>query len=378
MRVLVVTGIYPPDHGGPASYVPAICNSIIDQGHHIQGVVTLSDELMAEGEESNFPVFRILRQRQRILRLYKVVSLIWRLSRDVDLIYLNGLVLEGVLACKILRRRKVVIKVVGDLVWERAQNAQYDLPLEKFQCSKINVSYEFLKKLQSWYTRKADFIITPSHYMAKIIGLWGVAKDRIQVIHNGIDEEEQGDTCAHPETRYDVVMVGRLIPLKRIDHVIEICVKNGWSLNIIGDGPERQRLEIMAKKTGNGLITFAGSMRKDQVRTAITAGKILVLNSVHETFPHVLLEAKSVGVAVIATNVGGVPEIVRDGVDGVLIIPGDNVALENAIQRLLDNPGERHRLSMAGKDQVKLEFNWKNLSAQTVEALELVGSATNV
>lgn len=368
MRVVVVTGIYPPDHGGPASYVPAICNSIIDKGHQVIGVVTLSDDLQMAKEQNSFPVYRVLRSKKKPLRLYKVISIIWRLSRDADLVYLNGLVLEGVLACKILRRKKIAIKVVGDLVWERAQNDKINVNLEEFQRTRIGFKYEILKKLQSWYTRKADLIITPSHYMAKIITLWGIPSEQIKVIHNGIEAEVPKGI--RKKADYDVVVVGRLIPLKRIPHVVEICAKNKWSMRIIGDGPERQTLETLASNISNGIISFSGSIRKDEVPAAIATGKILVLNSIHETFPHVLLEAKSVGVAVVATNVGGIPEMVHDGLDGLLVFPDDASALESAIQSLLDNPEKREQLVGAGMIQVARDFNWNNLSAQTVHALE--------
>ncbi len=369
MKILVVTGIFPPDHGGPASYVPAICQALLDRGHTVVGVVTLREGKAPQATGYSFPIFPVIRQQNKLVRVIKVVSLIYRLSKKADIVYVNGLALESVLASKILSRKSMVIKVVGDLVWERAQNCHHDIDLESFQRTNMGIRYEFLKKLQAWYTSKADTIITPSYYLAKIVASWGISSQRIAVVHNGIIVAQQPQ-INYPAPDYDVIVVGRLIPLKKIDAVIRCCITNRWSLRIVGEGPERPLLEsLVSKLNGKKFITFSGVVPQTEVITTIRSAKVFVLNSVHETFPHVILEAKEAGVPVVATKVGGIPEMVNNGVDGLLVPSGDQSALEQAINTFLTDECCREKVIEAGKKQIINQFSWKQVVNNTLALL---------
>ena len=123
MNILIVTGIFPPDHGGPASYTSFIARELIAKGIGISGLVTLSDQIDFK-DELDIPVVRILRKSPRLFRMFKTISIIYKMSKDADVVYLNGLVLEGIIACKLLSRTPVVIKVVGDLIWEKYKNSE--------------------------------------------------------------------------------------------------------------------------------------------------------------------------------------------------------------------------------------------------------------
>jgi glycosyltransferase involved in cell wall biosynthesis len=98
------------------------------------------------------------------------------------------------------------------------------------------------------------------------------------------------------------------------------------------------------------------------------AADLVVVPSVAEAFGLVLAEALYLGRAVVATRVGGSPEIVDDGVDGILVPPGDSAALAEAIGRLLDHPGERERLAGAGRQKVQERFSFETMT-RAYEAL---------
>ena len=370
MNILIVTGIFPPDHGGPASYVPAIARALHSRGHRIVGVVTLSDRIDNNDEQYFFPVVRIRRYQSKCLRRLSTVATIRGLSRHADVVYLNGLVFEGIVACKIIGSCPVAIKVVGDLIWERTQNEEASISIGEFQRRYLGFRIEALKRLQAWYTKRADAIVVPSGFLKKIVQGWGISPERIRVIHNAIDTYS-GRYPVQQFSHCDVVSVGRLIPLKRMDSLISVCIHNNWSLRIVGDGPSRTALEkIVQDLGGESLVSFTGYLSKDAVRSAIRAGKVFVLNSIHEGFPHVILEAKQVGVPVVACHVGGIPELINHLVDGVLIPPNDDSALSNAIHALLGDSPLRESLIEAAKVQVQNLFSWEALVVQTEDILK--------
>lgn len=368
MKILFVTGIFPPDHGGPASYVPLMATSLQDIGHTIEGVITLSDSLEHSDSNYSFPVYRILRGKNRFLRWLHTLFLIQKLANKVDVVYLNGLVMEGVLATKIFGNRPVVIKVVGDLIWERARNQQKTtLSIDSFQVGTLSIKWRFLRYLQGWYTAKADRVIVPSQYLADIVKGWGVSSSMVRVVYNSVPTPAVDDRIDEPVA--DIVTVARLVPWKGISELIEIVATRGWSLRVVGDGPLRQELEELAISR-NAKVTFVGHVSKALVSTEIRRARLFVLNSSYEGLPHIVLEAKAAGVAVVATAAGGTPETIEDGLDGWLVPVGDSQILGDLVGRLLSDDKARHASVTAAQVSLTQKFGFVSLIHNTEAVLK--------
>src|SRR5581483_10833323 len=117
---------------------------------------------------------------------------------------------------------------------------------------------------------------------------------------------------------------------------------------LAGDGDERGAVEARASELGlNGPVRFLGSLPREDVLALMRGADAALLSSAWENFPHTLVEALAVGTPAIATRVGGVPEIVTDGENGLLVPPGDATALAAAIRRFLDDDALRARLTAA-------------------------------
>jgi glycosyltransferase involved in cell wall biosynthesis len=157
------------------------------------------------------------------------------------------------------------------------------------------------------------------------------------------------------QTPIKVVTVGRLVPWKRVDQVIKaIALCDGTGLVIIGDGPEHGHLEKLVRTLGmTQRVYFAGQRSQPETLSLMAACDLFVLNSTYEGLPHVVLEAMSLGVPVVATAAGGTPEVVQDGENGLLIAPTANGALSEALSRLISSPSERQRLVRGGKHTVE-------------------------
>ena len=350
MRILIVTGIFPPDIGGPATYVPAIGTELVRRGHEVT-VVTLSDRL--DHDDRSYP-FRVLRIRRAIfkpLRFLLSLAAILREGRHIQVLYVNGLYLEAVVANFFLRK-PLVQKIVGDWAWERATNKKWVKDnFEEFQKRRYGVKVELLKALRSFCASRADTVIVPSQYLASAVTHWGVSETKTSVIYNAVELPSSISSAIPLSTRFKVVTVGRLVPWKQIDRLIEAlseCDEAG--LVIVGDGPERDRLEEIARdRQMADRVYFAGQRSKEETFALMTACDLFVLNSTYEGFPHVVLEAMCAGLPVVATTAGGTPELVSDGENGLLIAPNANGELASTLRRLLSCSEERQRLAAGGR-----------------------------
>lgn len=421
-RILIITGIFPPDIGGPATYVPQMATALAERGHSIT-VMTLSDEkarvslpkafwsrkfdITEEGRPSRSPppplgerdgvrgdypfeVVRLPRQAFKPWRWLLTMLTIVRLGRRADVLFVNGLALEAVLANVVLRK-PLVQKVVGDVVWERATNWGWvHDSFEEFQKRSYGLKIQALKAIRAWCSRQVDRVIVPSHYLAGWVHAWGVRREKITVIYNAIalpspltregqggGERQAPTTVSLPlSTPINVVTVGRLVPWKQVDGIIQaIAHLDGVGLVIIGDGSERGALENLARSMGlTDRVHFAGQRGHAETLALMAACDLFVLNSTYEGFPHVVLEAMSLGLPVVATAVGGTPELVQDGVNGRLIPPDAPPVLAEVIMKLSISSQERQQLA-AGARCTASCFTLPALVSQTEALLQSTAQA---
>jgi glycosyltransferase involved in cell wall biosynthesis len=386
LRILIVTGIFPPDIGGPATYVPQIARALASGGHQVK-VLTLSDQPNHDDCAYTFLVKRLPRKGFKLLRWFRTVAQIIHLGRQANVLFVNGLALEAVLA-NIWLRKPIVQKVVGDLAWEQASNRGWVADsFETFQQRRYDPKVGILKWLRSWWTRRADRVIVPSWYLASWVASWGIAEKSISVIYNVVEqyscpsiEEGCGATlsvargslppCIPLLTPFKIITVGRLVPWKQIDKLLEAVARcENIGLVIVGKGPEHHNLQTLARALGVGdRIYFAGGRGKHETIALMKACDLFVLNSTYEGFPHVVLEAMTIGLPVVATSVGGTPEVVRDGENGRLISPSATNVLAEILMKLATSEAERHRLAL-GARQTARQWNLRQMGVETEIAL---------
>jgi glycosyltransferase involved in cell wall biosynthesis len=370
LRIVIPTGIFPPDIGGPASYVPRIAQVLAERGHAVE-VVTLADDPTGGGELP-FPVRRIRRGKARIPRMVETISAIRGSARSADLIFANGLFIEAAIAAA-LSGKPVVMKIVGDWAWERARNAGSGSPmLEEFQSRRQPLRWEVVKLLRSAVTRRAGTIIAPSRYLTGVIAAWGIPERKIHTIYNAVESlPDAAPAVLPPFSGSTLITVARLVPWKGIDGLIELIARRaGLRLFIVGDGPERPHLESHARSLGVAdRVIFTGTQPRQNVAEILRAADLFVLNSAYEGLPHIILEAFSEGLPVIATASGGTPEVVEDGINGLLIPPSEPNELDAAVDRLLSDASLRGALAEEGRRTVEDRFTWPALVDQTESLL---------
>jgi glycosyltransferase involved in cell wall biosynthesis len=136
---------------------------------------------------------------------------------------------------------------------------------------------------------------------------------------------------------------------------------------LIGDGPERARLERLAADLGlREHVVFAG--QRPGAAELMRGFDFSILGSSEESFPNAIMESMAVAVPVVSTRVGGVSELVDDGIHGKLVPFGDVEAMSEAIVWMLDHPDERRRMGLAGRERIGIEFSTERMVAQTEAA----------
>jgi glycosyltransferase involved in cell wall biosynthesis len=155
--------------------------------------------------------------------------------------------------------------------------------------------------------------------------------------------------------------VAKLSPVKGHRHFLEAAASVSRAYGdvrflVVGDGPERARLERTAGELGiSGKVRFLGV--RDDVPAVLKLMDVLVLSSLSEGSPNVVLEGMASGVPIVGTRVGGVPELVEDGVSGLLVDPGDVPAMSNAVLALLTDPDRARAMGEKGRTRATEDYD---------------------
>ncbi len=213
------------------------------------------------------------------------------------------------------------------------------------------------------------------------INNWPFIKNKLTVIHNGI---RQIDFLSQNAAREEIAsmvkertIIGSIAELhknKGLDFLIRAMallgqVRNDVALVIVGNGEEKENLDKLAKKLGvDNKIYFAGF--KKEAAKYLKAFDIFVLSSRTEAFPYALLEAGLAKIPVIASRVGGIPEIIDNEKDGLLVPPGKPAEIERALRFLIENPTTAKNFGQRLEHKIKKEFNLEKMLEETIKIYE--------
>ncbi len=346
MRVAFLTGIWPPDIGGPATHGPDFAAFLRDRGHSVH-VVTMGD---SEPTERPVPVESIARGRPFVVRYPLVAATGFRLARRADVVYATATYAAAAVAAV---RRPLVAKLVSDPAYERARRyGVFTGDLESFQRAG-GPRVDALKRLRTASLARASRVVVPSSYLAELAAGWGLERRRLEVLVNPAPPPLE--VAAEPLPAGTFVFVGRLTEQKALPVAFEALRQVEQArLVVVGDGPERETLERLAGELGIAeRVGFVGARPRDEVLRYLAGARAAVLSSAWENLPHAAVEALAVGTPVVSTAVGGVPEVVRDGENGLLVLPGDPHALAAALRRVLDDDDLHGRLAAAAQPSVQ-------------------------
>lgn len=368
IQLLVATGLYPPEIGGPATY----CKM-------------LEENLPAHNFVLTIIPFSSVRHLPKVLRHIVFFWRLLRASKGKDAIFALDPVsvgLPSLLVCKILRK-PFLLRVAGDYAWEQGQlRFKVTDRLEVFYKKRFSygIRVSMLSYIESFVTRRAKMVIIPSAYWEKVLAHWGVTQSKVHVVYSGLLPlpSVSSKESARAELGYTgivLVSAGRLVPNKGFIKLLNVFaelaeIRPATTLVIVGDGPQENELKNHVTSLGlDTKVTFTGKLDKTALGTVIKASDIFVLNTDHEGFSHQLLEVMDIGTPVVTTKVGGNPELVVHQESGLLVPYDDMTELKTALLTLIDSPSLREKFKVQGKLRTQL-FDEKTLVSKTAEHLK--------
>ncbi|MFQ5815303.1 MAG: glycosyltransferase family 4 protein [Candidatus Hydrothermarchaeaceae archaeon] len=273
------------------------------------------------------------------------------LSMDCDVIHAHYAVPQGFLGVllKMVKGRPLVVTAHGSDVTVLGRG-------------------RITRPLVAFALKNADAVVAVSNFVKGEMVKMGVPEERIRVIHNGIavDHQIEREEFFLPGNGPIVTFIGNLVPQKGVDvllHAIDDVRKvvPDARVVIIGDGREEKGLKALARELQLNDVHFLGR-RKDLV-SVLEKSSLLVLPSREEGLGMVLLEAMHMGVPVVASDTGGIPEVVEDRENGILVERGNPEALGTGIITALTDVALREKLVRNGRETVK-RFSWEKASSE--------------
>jgi glycosyltransferase involved in cell wall biosynthesis len=347
MRILMLSGIWPPDVGGPATHGPDFARFLVERGHDVH-VVTMAD---GEPAERPCPVETVSRARPFVVRYPLVAVKGARAARQADVVYATA-TYAAAAAASVAARRPLVVKLVSDPAYERAHRyGLFSGTVEEFQAAP-GATLSALRRARTRALRRARAVVVPSAYLAEIARGWALDEERVSVLSNPApDLPEIEPEAQKPHT---FVFVGRLTAQKGLDTAVDaLALVPEAQLLIVGEGPERGAVQRHAEEAGlDGRIRFTGALRREEALRLVAGAEAALLSSDWENLPHSAVEALAVGTPVVATAVGGVPEVVHDGENGLLVPPRRPVELAAAMRRVTGDPNLRARLAAGARPSI--------------------------
>lgn len=352
-KILVATGIFPPQVGGPATYSKLLLEKLPERGFEIK--------VESFGWVIHYP--KIVRHA-----VYFFKVLFGGIGADV--IYAQDPVsvgLPSLVAAKLLGK-KFYLKIVGDYAWEQGsqRSGVVDL-LDQFstEYDKYPFLVRLLKKVEFFVADHADKIIVPSNYLKKIVMNWGIKGDKIQVIYNAFHAPEFKGEKEEMRKKFDInypmiVTAGRLVPWKGFDTLIGMMPEiskeiPGAKLFIIGDGPDKDYLASCVKKAkAEDSVVLTGKMKQNDLFEYIKASDLFVLNTSYEGLSHQLLEVLYLETPILCSDAGGNVEVIDHDQNGALFTYNDKPAIHEWILKLLKDRELADRYVKKGKE--KLNF----------------------
>ena len=349
MKVALISGIFPPDIGGPATFIPRFASFLQSRNHEVK-VLTLADNLK-NPVKNTFAVKRIRRSIPLPVRFWYVVVKVSLLPPKTA-VFANGLH-EEVGVSLFIRKRSSVAKIVGDPVWERARNnGDTDLTIIDFNQTKLKLKYKIQRILLVFSLNKFDNITCPSQELCEFVASWGVKKP-ISFIGNGVNVDLLPEET---DEEFDLICVSRLVPWKNIDKHLEISAALNLKIAVVGSGPLESSLKEFAKKI-NCKATFFGELDGQAVRSLLSKSRVFILLSNYEGMSFALLEAMALGLPSIVSDIPANQEVVLNGVSGIVVNPMDWKKSTKFLEELFHNNEKYQRFSNQARKEVLEKFD---------------------
>lgn len=377
LRIVHFGKYYLPETGGIESVTASLARGAANAGHRVTVVCfkksrTIDEEAIDGVRVVRAPIARLIASQPLGMKYFRLCV---REARDADVIHLHAPNMLGALCCLMVGKRpRLLVHWHSDVI-DKGWLGRAFRPLE------------------AALLRRADCIVATSEVYAEASSTLQPFRGKVAVVPIGVpharateaaglDGEIPAELQARLAGKKLVLAVGRLVPYKGFDVLIEAArtLRDDSIVVIVGDGPLRQSLQAEIDRGGLAeRVCLAGRLSDAALHALFARASIYCLPSLHraEAFGVVLLEAMSYGLPIVATNIpgSGVPWVNQHGVSGFNVPVGDPLALARACNRILDSDQEHARLSQGAHRRFLAEFTEDRSISQMLATYERLASA---
>ena len=281
---------------------------------------------------------------------------------------------------------KAIVCAVHSTWKGEATVTKRDNPKELNPNEKSMLRFNFvLRSYEKKLMKRSDALIAVSKYTVnELTDLYGIDKNKIHVIYNGVDIERFKPRPNRAELRQEfglekdtkvVLFVGRLYHRKGLETLLRSVppvLKEVSNVKFVISGTgfkqKEERLRNLAKDLDiEDHVTFLGYVPDEKLPSLYSASDIFVLPAIYENFPFAILEAQSTGLPVISTKVGGIPEFLVDNENGFVIDPGDPTQLAQRLLTLLQDAKLAKEMGDRGRKLIEKKFDWRLITSQVID-----------
>ena len=369
MRILLLNYEFPPVGGGASKASFYMARELARRGHHIDVLTCRADGQPEIENVEGVCVYRVASPRKSMHEagVYAVMSYLFFARR-----VLKQLLQEHVYDCG-----HFYFAIPTGLLtfrWRAMTDAPYiislrgsDVPNYDSNAKTINLLHQVLKPVTSAILRHSHSVVANSESLREL-AKESFHNEKIITITNGVCPQDfaPAKNLRQDDRTVTALCVARLIRRKGIDALLEAvakCESTTVRVVIAGTGPQRNALIEHAKRLGiDNRIRFVGSVNSSEIVAHYQQADFLIHPALVESFSMTLLEAMSCGLPIIASDIGGIPELVEHDINGLLISPGDIPALAKAINRMAESKSLRARFSGASRAKILDQFTWEHIT----------------
>lgn len=352
MKIVILVGLFPPKWlAGTEIATYYMAEHLAQRGHEVHVITSLDEGLPEESSEKGFHIHRLPKTKIRFAGAFvfwvDIVRTIRKVSPDIIHAQSLGIGVPALLSKRILK--------IPYVVWG--------------QGSDVYLPDWFTKLTSKTIIKNANSVIALTEDMKR--AMQAMYDRDIAIVPNGIDLKEY--TSERPMQNVGgpikrILFVGRLHPVKGTQYLLgamSIVYRElrEAKLILVGDGEEREHLETLTDNLGiRECVEFAGRVPHERVKDYMNQAEVFVLSSLSEGFPVTILEAMACGLPVVATRVGGVPDIIEDGANGYLIDTENPEQIAEALLRVLQD--EELQKIMSNNNRKSAEkYRWDTVAA---------------
>ncbi len=307
MRIVLATGIYPPDIGGPATYVQHLASELAAHGDSVTVITYAAKESVETREPWN--VVRVSKKGGPLPRWRRYAAALRREGKDADIVYAFSSVSCGIpLHLARLRRPRTILRLGGDFLWERYTDAGGRKSLQKF-----HRFYPGLKKLMQPILAGFDHIVFSTDFQRHLYLQSYRHLPPCSVIENAVPQQ-----AVHLHERHEpmrLLFMGRFVRFKNLPSLLTaIAELPHVRLTLVGDGPVTTKATILARTLSiQNRVSFLPSVHGADKEQLFAEHDVLILPSLTEISPHAAIEARAAGLPVLLTEENGLSALLRSG-----------------------------------------------------------------